>query len=432
MSTFAVSTLGCKVNTYESQAYIQGLIDLKYEEVDFKEKADIYLINTCAVTNTASSKSRQKIHQAHKLNPNALIVVVGCYVQTSTQEVLAIEGVDLILGSDGKADLVQRIHEAYLSKKPMNLVHDLQSVHVFEALPIHQFYKHTRAFLKVQDGCNQFCSYCIIPFARGRERSLPEDKVIEVAKELVANHHHEIVLSGIHTGRYGHDIGTHLVNLLHRLLNEVQGLKRVRISSIEMNELSDEFIELMAKDERIARHLHIPIQSGSESVLSAMNRPYTMSEFIHKIETIRQSIPTCSISSDIIVGFPNESDEDFNETLINLDKIEFSFMHVFPYSKRDGTKAAEMLGHINGVIKKERAKILNEKSKMGYNKYQKTWLNKSVEVLVESYENGYLKGHTSEYLPVRVSGNQNLIGEIVTVNIEQIDHEYLIGSLKEE
>lgn len=428
MIRFAVSTLGCKVNTYESQAYIQGLIDLGYQEVDFKEKADIYLINTCAVTNTASAKSRQKIHQANKQNSEALIVVVGCYVQTSSKEVLAIEGVDLILGSDGKADLVNQIKIAYENKQKTNLVQEIGNVHVFEALPIHQFYKHTRAFLKIQDGCNQFCSYCIIPYARGRERSLPVEKILEIAKELTANHHREIVLSGIHTGRYGHDLNSDLLTLLKMLLSEVEGLERIRISSIEMNELSEEFLMFMAQEERIARHLHIPIQSGSNHILKLMNRPYQMSEFIGKIKRIRELMPSCSISSDIIVGFPGESDQDFQETLDHLKEIDFSFMHVFPYSKRDGTKAADLSNQINGKVKKERAKILNDLSKKGYTKYQKTWLNKMANVLFEKEENGRLMGHSSEYLPIIAHGSKDFVGKCVPVKVVEYDNEQLIGS----
>lgn len=429
MIRFAVSTLGCKVNTYESQAYIQGLIDLGYQEVDFKEIADIYLINTCAVTNTASSKSRQKIHQANKQNHDALIVVVGCYVQTSSKEVLEIEGVDLILGSDGKSDLVNQIKHAYENKTKTNLVHEINTVRAFEALPIHQFYKHTRAFLKIQDGCNQFCSYCIIPYARGRERSLPPDEVIKIAKELIANQHREIVLSGIHTGRYGHDLETDLLSLLKRLLNEVDGLERIRISSIEMNELTEDFLLFMANEERIARHLHIPIQSGCDHILQLMNRPYKIAEFIEKIRRIRELMPTCSISSDIIVGFPGESEADFQETLENLAEIEFSFMHVFPYSKRDGTVAATLPEQINGLLKKERARKLNELSKIGYTKYQTTWLTQEAKVLFEKHENGFLMGHSSEYLPIIAQGSKDLVGKCVTVSVVKVETDQLIGTL---
>ena len=431
MTTFAMSTLGCKVNTYESQAYVQGLLELGYTEVDFKEQADIYIINTCAVTNTAGSKSRQKIHQAIRTNPTAFIAVVGCYVQTSSQEIAKIEGVDLILGSDGKAQLAKEIDQAFKQRTQKNLVHEIREVKVFEALPIHRFTDHTRAFLKIQDGCNQFCSYCIIPYARGRERSLSLDDCIQTAKELVANKHREIVLSGIHTGRYGHDLGTNLTALLKRMLNEVEGLERIRLSSIEINELTDEFLALMKADERIARHLHIPVQSASNRVLKAMHRPYTIEAFIQRIHEIRTLLPDCSISSDIIVGFPDESDEDFNETLSNLDKIQFSFMHVFPFSKRDGTVAASMTNQINGLVKKERAKLLNEKSSHDYALYQQSWIGKTVRVLFEKQDDKQAMGHASQYFPITVTCDKRVVNTFQNVVITGYEKGMLKGRLEE-
>lgn len=431
MTTFALSTLGCKVNSYESQAYVQGLLQLGYTEVDFKERADIYIINTCAVTNTAGSKSRQKIHQAIRTNPDAFVAVVGCYVQTSSQEISNIEGVDLILGSDGKARLAAEIDQAYKQRIHKNLVHEIKDVRVFEALPIHRFADHTRAFLKVQDGCNQFCSYCIIPYARGRERSLPMDSVIQTAKELVKNKHREIVLSGIHTGRYGHDLDANLTELLKRMLNEVDGLERIRLSSIEMNELSDEFLELMKNNERIARHLHIPVQSASNNVLKAMHRPYTIEEFIHRIDEIRALMPDCSISTDIIVGFPNESEDDFNETLNNLQRINFSFMHVFPFSKRDGTVAASMPNQINGLVKKERAKLLNMRSKHDYALYQQSWIGSCVRVLFEKQDGLIAMGHASQYFPVTVQTSQNVVNQCLNVMITGYENGMLLGVLEE-
>lgn len=431
MTTFALSTLGCKVNSYESQAYVQGLLQLGYTEVDFKDRADIYIINTCAVTNTAGSKSRQKIHQAIRTNPDAFIAVVGCYVQMSSQEISKIEGVDLILGSDGKAQLAAEIDQAYKQRVHKNLVHEIKDVRVFEALPIHRFADHTRAFLKIQDGCNQFCSYCIIPYARGRERSLAMADVIQTAKDLVKNKHREIVLSGIHTGRYGHDLNTNLTELLKRMLNEVDGLERIRLSSIEINELSDEFLELMKNNECIARHLHIPVQSASNNVLKAMHRPYTIEEFIERINEIRELMPDCSISTDIIVGFPNESEEDFKETLYNLDQIKFSFMHVFPFSKRDGTAAAGMNNQINGLVKKERAKLLNVKSKHDYALYQQSWIGSSVKVLFEKQDGQTAMGHASQYFPVTVQTAQNVANQCLDVMITGYSNGMLQGVLEE-
>lgn len=426
MTTFAISTLGCKVNSYESEAYIAKCLELGYTQVDFKEKADLYLINTCAVTNTASSKSRQKIHAAIKNNPDAFIAVIGCYVQTSSAEVAAMNGVDVVVGSDQKDVFLNQLETLMKNKTAKNYVHQLEKSQ-FESLPVEHFSAHTRAFLKIQDGCNQFCTYCVIPYARGRERSMPMDEVIQTAQKLVQHGHSEIVLAGIHTGRYGHDRQTNLYELLKRMLNEVAGLERIRLSSIEMNELSEDFISLMEKEKRIARHLHIPIQSGSDAILKAMHRPYTIQEYRDKIHEIRTRIPGISISTDIMVGFPNESEENHQETLANLEKIHFSFMHVFPYSKRAGTLAATMKNQIHGTIKKQRAAELNALSVQYKENYYQSKLNTVVEVMVETYKNGECHGYSSEYIPVAFKGSEQLIGSCVPVKITQVAQEICRG-----
>ena len=284
MTTFAIATLGCKVNTYESQGYESALLEKGYEQVSFKEKADVYIINTCAVTNTAGSKSRQKIHAAIALNPEALIAVVGCYAQTASEQLEQDANIDILLGSDGKSRLADMIEEGLRKKRPQKLIHDVRKVNVFEALPIHRFEHQTRAFLKIQDGCNQFCSYCIIPFARGAERSLPEDEVLAIARSLSESGHREIVLSGIHTGRYGNGINSSLCQLMKRMVKEIPKLQRIRISSIEMNEITDELLEFIKGEEKIARHLHIPVQSANTTVLKNMNRPYTIAWFMERVD----------------------------------------------------------------------------------------------------------------------------------------------------
>ena len=294
MTTFAIATLGCKVNTYESQGYESALVDKGYEQVSFKEKADVYIINTCAVTNTAGSKSRQKIHAAIALNPEALIAVVGCYAQTASEQLEQDANIDILLGSDGKSRLADMIEEGLRKKRPQKLIHDVRKVNVFEALPIHRFEHQTRAFLKIQDGCNQFCSYCIIPFARVAERSLPEDEVLAIARSLSESGHREIVLSGIHTGRYGNGINSSLCQLMKRMVKEIPKLQRIRISSIEMNEITDELLEFIKGEEKIARHLHIPVQSANTTVLKNMNRPYTIAWFMERVDYIRSLIPDIS------------------------------------------------------------------------------------------------------------------------------------------
>lgn len=420
MPTFAINTLGCKVNLYESEGYIDALRKKGFKQVDFKEIADIYIINTCAVTNTAASKSRQKIHQAQRQNENAIICVVGCLIQTTTQDL----GVDLLIGSSRKNELADMVEKVYRDKVKMNLVEDMSLKHSFENLHVYEFSEHTRAFLKIQDGCNQFCSYCIIPYARGRERSMPLEEVIEASKKLVASGHKEIVLSGIHTGRYGHDIGSNLTELLKEMV-KIEGLLRIRISSIEMNEVSDELLNLMEQEKKIARHLHIPVQSACNRTLSMMNRPYTIERFMERVKFIRERFENISISTDIILGFPDESEEDFKVTLDNLHKIKFSFMHIFPFSKRDGTKACEIKNHLNNAEKKQRVKEVSILSKNQYNVYKEGFIGKDVEVLFEYEKDGFLFGHSGEYIPVMAKLDASKLNTIQKVKIKYLKEDTL-------
>lgn len=433
MTTFAIATLGCKVNTYESQGYESALLEKGYEQVSFKEKADVYIINTCAVTNTAGSKSRQKIHAAIALNPEALIAVVGCYAQTASEQLEQDANIDILLGSDGKSRLADMIEEGLRKKRPQKLIHDVRKVNVFEALPIHRFEHQTRAFLKIQDGCNQFCSYCIIPFARGAERSLPEDEVLAIARSLSESGHREIVLSGIHTGRYGNGINSSLCQLMKRMVKEIPKLQRIRISSIEMNEITDELLEFIKGEEKIARHLHIPVQSANTTVLKNMNRPYTIAWFMERVDYIRSLIPDISISSDVITGFPQESEEQFQDTLDNIARMRLSFLHVFPYSRRDHTAAAQMSGHLENKIKKERASRLANLSKQFYTAYKQNFIGKEVSVIFEKEKDGKLIGHSSEYLEVAAAAPLAWLHTMHTVRITALDGDLLVGCpLKEE
>ena len=433
MTTFAIATLGCKVNTYESQGYESALLEKGYEQVSFKEKADVYIINTCAVTNTAGSKSRQKIHAAIALNPEALIAVVGCYAQTASEQLEQDANIDILLGSDGKSRLADMIEEGLRKKRPQKLIHDVRKVNVFEALPIHRFEHQTRAFLKIQDGCNQFCSYCIIPFARGAERSLPEDEVLAIARSLSESGHREIVLSGIHTGRYGNGINSSLCQLMKRMVKEIPKLQRIRISSIEMNEITDELLEFIKGEEKIARHLHIPVQSANTTVLKNMNRPYTIAWFMERVDYIRSLIPDISISSDVITGFPQESEEQFQDTLDNIARMRLSFLHVFPYSRRDHTAAAQMSGHLENKIKKERASRLANLSKQLYTAYKQNYIGKEVSVIFEKEKDGKLIGHSSEYLEVAAAAPLAWLHTMHTVRITALDGDLLVGCpLKEE
>lgn len=403
MKTFAIATLGCKVNTFESESYIESLISSGYQLVDFKDPADIYIINTCSVTNTAASKSRQKIHQAIRQNADAMICVVGCYVQTNQDELNDIDRIDLLIGAKHKSKLVEYIQQGQ-GNPDINDQRDM----MFEHLPLKHYNHQTRAFLKIQDGCDQFCSYCIIPYARGNERWAPSDDLIEMAKGLVGNGHKEIVLSGIHIGRYGKDGSHDLSHLLKRLIDEVDGLQRVRLSSIEITEITPQLLDLMTSSEKIVRHLHVPLQSGCDTVLKRMNRPYTSDEFYDRIQDIRQRFPLISISTDVIVGFVGESEEEFQTTMAFVEKCRFSFMHVFPYSMRANTAAATMSGHLDANTKKTRARVLIEKSNQLKIRYDMQFVNKEVAVLFESFQKGIATGHTGEYVLVSVISDESL------------------------
>ena len=417
---FNVINLGCKVNAYEAESTARSLEQHGYTRVD-NDGADITIIYTCAVTNMAAQKSRKMIHRAKRNNPESTIVVAGCYSQIDPD---ALKEADILIGTKHKSKLLDYLLEY---EKNHERIVDIEKVDVlpFENMFVDQFDNQTRAYLKIQDGCNQFCTYCVIPFARGRERSMSVNDVLESVK-MLQEKHSEIVLSGIHTGRYGRDIGMTLSSLLDELLAVSPEDFRFRISSIEMTEIDDHLIELMKKDHRIARHFHIPLQSGCDTVLKRMNRPYTTKEFLERIEYIRKEIPGISISTDLIVGFPGETDEEFKKTCDFLKECEFSFLHIFPYSLRSGTKAASMEHQIDPKIKKNRAAICAEINEELYDKYKESYLDKEVTVLFEKDEDGYTFGHSSEYLPVLVKGEYPR-STFVKVKISELKNHQLYG-----
>ncbi|MEG0077757.1 tRNA (N(6)-L-threonylcarbamoyladenosine(37)-C(2))-methylthiotransferase MtaB [Anaerorhabdus sp.] len=425
---YAISCLGCKVNTYEAESIGQSLRGLNFQEVDFKEEADVYLIFTCAVTNTAASKSRQKINQAIRQNENAILCVVGCYVQINAENMKENEHIDILVGSSHKQDIPQLIQEVLVKREKKVLVEDVRKEAKFETLSLSHFEHQTRAYMKIQDGCNQFCSYCIIPYARGKERSYPMEKVIETAMGLSKNHA-EIVLAGIHTGRYGRDLDTNLATCLKEVLNAAPNIERIRISSIEITEITDGLIALMKSTTRIARHLHIPIQSGCNATLQRMNRPYTKEEFIQRIKEIREQLPHISISTDLIVGFPQESEEEFEETIQTMKDCAFSFMHVFPFSSKTGTVAEKMQGQINDKMKKERVQTCSKLSKNLYYGYKSSFINKEVAVLIEEHRGNQSFGHSSEYVPILVEGIHER-NKMITVNVASMLDDELIGKVK--
>lgn len=392
---FSICNLGCKVNAFEAESIASVMEKKGWTRVPFEEAADAVLIFTCAVTNMAASKSRKMMHRARRLNKDAIICMTGCYAEVDEG---MLEDAEIIAGTRYKKNLPLYIDQYLADHQKIRVKGELEDI-PFDNMETEQFENRTRAFLKVQDGCNQFCSYCIIPYARGRERSMEPDRVIAEAGRL-ARHYPEIVLAGIHTGRYGREYGVTLTALMKRILEEVPALERLRISSIEITEIDEEMIALMKSEPRIARHLHIPLQSGSDSVLKRMNRPYRTEQYYDKISMIRHEIEDVAISCDLITGFPMESEAEFQETCDFLNHCAFSFLHVFPYSARKGTPAAEMKGQIDPRIKKERTKICMDISRHLEEAYMQSWLFKETAVIFETEENGYVKGHSSQYFPV--------------------------------
>ncbi len=396
---FTVMNLGCKVNSFEAESIANALEKRGYQRVERNEPADITLIFTCAVTNMAAQKSRKMLHQARRLNPNGIIAAVGCYVQIDAEHM---PEADLLVGTEHKLEIPDMIDQ-YMQNHKNIIRTEMSEVPSFEPMTLDHFESRTRASLRIQDGCNQFCSYCIIPYARGRERSMTPEMAIDEAVRLSQNNH-EIVLAGIHTGRYGKEYGITLAEIMKRMLAAADQLQRLRISSIELNEIDDGLIELMQNDRRVARHLHIPLQSGCSSVLKRMGRPYDTETYYDRIETIRKTLPGISISTDLITGFPGETEEEFQETYDFLKKCRFSFLHVFPYSEREGTAAAARTDQIDPQIRKERARKCIDLSSQLYAFYMDTFLNKNVEVMCETAESGKTFGHSSEYLPVYIKG----------------------------
>lgn len=418
-----IYTLGCKVNAYESEYVVDLLKENGYEILPFTEVCDIYIINTCSVTNTSDAKSRKMIHQAMRRNPDACIVAMGCFIEANKKAEM--EGVDILIGNRDKSKIVSLIEEYFQTKKQIkNLYDDLGTE--FEDMEIHSFGNKTRAFVKIQDGCENFCTYCIIPFVRGKCRSKKPELVLREITSLVKHGYQEIVLTGIHTGNYGVDLGTDFASLLKEIL-EIPNLYRLRISSIEETELNDHVLELL-KNPIIANHLHVPLQSGSCEIMKAMNRKYTKEEYLKKVETIRKIRPDISISTDVIVGFPGETEEMFQESYQFCQEIGFSKIHVFPYSKRNGTAAAHFLNQVAETIKKERVKKLTDLSNTLEKNYMEKFLGRKMEVLIERSDSSYSIGHTSNFLLVKVPGTFEQ-EEKILVSLSEIQYPYCLGTV---
>lgn len=425
MPTVAFHTLGCKVNHYETEGIWNMFKENGYERVDFDRISDVYVINTCTVTNTGDKKSRQVIRRAVRKNPEAIVCVTGCYAQTSPGEIMEIPGVDVVVGTQNRKAMIGYIEEHQMTRKPINGVTNIMKNRVFEEMDVPAFTDRTRASLKIQEGCNNFCTFCIIPWSRGLLRSRKPEDVMKQAQALVDAGYKEIVLTGIHTAGYGEDMTDYnFAKLLQNLENNIDGLKRIRISSIEASQITDEVMEVLDNSQKIVRHLHIPLQSGSDTVLERMRRKYSTAYYKEKVEKIRKALPGLAITSDIIVGFPGETEEEFMETYQFIKDIGYSELHVFPFSRRTGTPAARMHNQVDEEIKNDRVNKMIELSDQLAKEYASTYEGEILEVIpeervIDGNHPEYFVGYTDNYLKVKFKGTPDMIGKITRIKIDK-------------
>ncbi|MCP3807607.1 tRNA (N(6)-L-threonylcarbamoyladenosine(37)-C(2))-methylthiotransferase MtaB [Paenibacillus sp. Lou8.1] len=423
MPSVAFYTLGCKVNFYDTEAIWQLFKNEGYEQVDFDEQtADVYLINTCTVTNTGDKKSRQIIRRAIRRNPDAIVAVTGCYAQTSPAEIMDIPGVDLVIGTQDRDKIIPFVQEIQGTRQPVNAVRNIMKTRVFEEMDVPDFANHTRAFLKIQDGCNNFCTFCIIPWSRGLSRSRDAASIIAQAHQLVHAGYKEIVLTGIHTGGYGDDMDNYDLSDLLWDLEKVEGLERIRISSIEASQIDEKMLDVLNRSTKLVRHFHIPLQAGDDTVLKRMRRKYTTEEFYNKMLMIRKAMPDVAITTDVIVGFPGETDEMFRNGYELMKKIGFSEMHVFPYSKRSGTPAARMEDQVDEDVKNARVHELIQLSEQMQLAYAEKFVGQVLEVIPEvapkgTEDSGILHGYSDNYIQLAFEGTEDLVGKVCRVKL---------------
>ncbi len=430
MLKVALTTLGCKVNQVETET-MEGLFRQRgYEIVDFSQPADFYIINTCSVTHLGERKSRQLIRRANRLNEKAVIAVTGCYAQIAAKEIAAIEGVKVVIGTQQRHKIVDLVEQAAREDGLFNEVSDIMHTHEFEDIPLYGTPHRTRAFLKIQDGCCNYCSYCIIPYTRGPIRSRRLDSIKEALDKLVADDFHEVVLTGIHLGAYGRDFKNENISLSDavKVCLTNPNLKRLRLGSLESIEVSPHLLELIKNEERFTKHLHLPLQAGSDEILKAMNRHYTTAEFARLIENIRRAVPDIAISTDIIVGFPGETDELFHKSMEFVSSMNFAKIHVFPYSKRAGTPAAAMSNQVDENIKKQRVHLMQQIEKRSSLNFHTKFLGKSMDVLFEQTHENYTESLTSNYIKIYVPGKIPS-GEIYSVKLKEIFKDGILGEI---
>ncbi len=436
MNTASFLTLGCKVNQYESDGMAELLKKAGYEVVPFGEAADVTVVNTCAVTNIASRKSRQMLNRAKKVNPDTVLVACGCYVQSVDDVLEAMPEVDIFLGNNQKNHIVSYLEEYQKNHAKQNHIIDINHESAYESFAISNTVNNSRAYVKVQDGCNRFCTYCIIPYVRGRVRSRDIDDVANEVKSLAASGFKEIVVTGIHVTSYGMDIedpDINFTNLLVRL-NEIDGIERIRLSSLEPNSVTEEFVNTVAGLDKVCPHFHLSLQSGCDETLKRMNRHYTTKEYRDGVELLRRVFDKPAITTDVIVGFPGESEDEFRSTFDYLSDIELYEMHIFPYSRRKGTIADTMPDQINGNVKHERSEKLRRLNAMNKERFEDSFIGSEVEVLIEEKVDidgkCYLVGHSRRYVKVAVeAGDETLVGRIVTVSIDRrLNSEYMLAT----
>lgn len=431
-NTFNIITLGCKVNQYESEAVEELFLQKGYKKAN--ENADIYVINTCTVTNMSDRKSRQMISRARRDNPEAVVAVMGCYSQVKPEEVAAIEGVDIVLGSRNKENVVELCEDVLQNKGAIDKIIAPSETKTFEELQISNQTEMTRAYLKIQDGCNMYCSYCLIPYARGNIVSRDIESIVEESKRLANNNFKEIVLTGIHVSSYGKDIDDELslIDVIEAVA-EVEGIERIRLSSMEPRHISLEFLERMKATKKACDHFHLSLQSGSDDILKAMNRKYDTVIYKQKVEEIRQVFPNAGITTDIIVGFPGETEKNHKQTMEYAEEIKFSKMHLFKYSPREGTRAAKMSNQIDGRTKKNRLHDLEKIEEANRKEFLNKQIGKTLSVLIESKSDleGYSGGHSTNYLKVNVKENI-AANTIIDVNITNIIDDELVGEIVEK
>ncbi|MDF2676753.1 MAG: MiaB-like tRNA modifying enzyme [Bacillota bacterium] len=436
--TASFTTLGCKVNQFETEAMTELLEQEGIKVVQENTNADIYIINTCAVTKESERKSRQFINKAKRLNPNALVVAVGCSVQLNSDKINKETSVDITIGTKHKGEIGRLIKEKLKNNNnnnnnfvdtDMDIIEQFSGKENFEELKISTVHDKTRANIKIQDGCSQFCSYCIIPYVRGPIRSRNHNDIIEEVKKLAANGYKEIVLNGIHISSYGKDqeIENALIKLIEDI-NLIEGIKRIRLGSLEPKIITEDFVSRISKMDKFCHQFHLSLQSGSDSVLNRMNRKYTTQEYRTNVKLIRKYMPESGITTDIIVGFPGETEEEFKETYEFVKEIRFSRIHVFKYSVREGTTAAKMTDQVNDSIKHDRSQILIELANKISNEFMNNFINKNMEVLIETEKNNNLfEGYTSNYLKVLIKSDKNIKNEIINVSIKDVHDDYLIA-----